>query len=453
MVPVFYSFNANVENMNRRIFTGLLAVSMLSLSMASCGDDDGVIDYSGKVEEVVDDGSGWPVLKHRKYVDGTFRGAVNYNAHPHFRVACGISAGELLDMSNPACKAVLEHFDEVTMGNEQKYASIVDDNGNMNFETVKKLVAFCRQNQITLYGHTLAWHSQQRDRYLANIANRYDNDLDKKDAITKAMEKWIDGCMKATDGYVTCWDAVNEAISGGGDYKGKGIYVLQGHGNTDPNNLNKESGVFYWQDFLGAEDYIPIVVNTARAKFKLYGGNPDHLKLFINDYNLESDWDGNKKLKSLIEWIKIWESKGCRVDGIGTQMHISCYEDNGIMANKKRAIENMFKLMAQTGKLCKISELDMGYQRKNGTSAHYDNLTEAEAQKMADYYEWVVTKYFEIIPPAQQYAICQWCLTDSPKNSGWRAGDPAGFWKLDFADKWPMFDGFLKGLENSKKYD
>ena len=53
-------------------------------------------------------------------------------------------------------------------------------------------------------------------------------------------------------------------------------------------------------------------------------------KLFINDYNLESDWDNNMKLKSLIEWIKRWEADGVtKIDGIGTQMHISCYVDHG----------------------------------------------------------------------------------------------------------------------------
>ena len=30
------------------------------------------------------------------------------------------------------------------------------------------------------------------------------------------------------------------------------------------------------------------------------GTNPEDLKLFINDYNLESDWDANNKVKSLV---------------------------------------------------------------------------------------------------------------------------------------------------------
>ena len=93
-----------------------------------------------------------------------------------------------------------------------------------------------------------------------------------------------------------------------------------------------------------------------------YGG--DDLKLFVNDYNLEYDWDasGNKKLESLIKWINKWEADGVtKIDGIGTQMHISCYADPTEAEKRKALIVNSFKMMAETGKLVRISELDMGY--------------------------------------------------------------------------------------------
>jgi hypothetical protein len=47
---------------------------------------------------------------------------------------------------------------------------------------------------------------------------------------------------------------------------------------------------------------------------------------------------------------------------------------------------------------------------------------------MVNFYKFVITKHFEIVPLAQQYGICQWCLTDSPNNSGWRGGVPVGIW-------------------------
>ena len=126
---------------------------------------------------------------------------------------------------------------------------------------------------------------------------------EKKDTLTWAMDKWIEGMMKATGGYVTTWDVVNEAISGG-DNDGDGKYDLQSAKNVSADDAKNK---FYWQDYLGDEDYVRIVVAAAR-KYYAENGGTEPLKLFINDYNLESDWDDNKKLKSLIEWIKVWES-------------------------------------------------------------------------------------------------------------------------------------------------
>ena len=54
---------------------------------------------------------------------------------------------------------------------------------------------------------------------------------EKKEALTRAMNNWIEGMMKATGGYVTTWDVVNEAISGGGN-DGEGFYVLQSASNA-----------------------------------------------------------------------------------------------------------------------------------------------------------------------------------------------------------------------------
>lgn len=50
-------------------------------------------------------------------------------------------------------------------------------------------------------------------------------DEEKKEVLTKAMNTWVEGMMKATGGYVASWDVVNEAISGGGN--DGGFYTLQ----------------------------------------------------------------------------------------------------------------------------------------------------------------------------------------------------------------------------------
>ena len=267
-------------------------------------------------------------------------------------------------------------------------------------------------------------------------------DEEKKSRLTDAMGKWIDGMMEATNGYVTSWEVVNEALSGD-DKDGDGKYDLQ-HAATA--SADDKKNCFYWQDYLGDIDYVRLAVADARKSFAAHNGDPEKLKLFINDYNLESDWDDNGKLRSLIQWIKDWEADGVtKIDGIATQMHISCYADPNTQESKKNHIVKMLELMKESGKLCKISELDMGYVDAAGNSVTYDQMTEEQHKEMRDLYTFVLQKYFEIIPAAQQYGITQWCATDAPKDSGWRPGLPVGLWDLNYLRK-HTYAGFAVGL-------
>lgn len=269
-------------------------------------------------------------------------------------------------------------------------------------------------------------------------------DEEKKKALTPALQNWIYGMMEATEGKVKAWDVVNEALSGA-DKDGDGKYDLQSakRGNVSADDAKNN---FYWQDYLGDIEYVRTAVAAARKGFADAGGNPEDLKLFINDYNLESDWDGNGKLKSLKKWIKDWEADGVtKIDGIGSQMHISCYGNPQTQEAKKNAIENMLKLMAESGKLVRISELDMGYVDANGKEVKTADMTEEQHKEMRALYEFVVKKYLEIIPENQQWGICQWCATDSPANSGWRAGLPTGLWDSDYYRK-HTYGGFAAGL-------
>lgn len=269
-------------------------------------------------------------------------------------------------------------------------------------------------------------------------------DEEKKNALTTAMGTWIDGMMEATDGYVTTWDVVNEAISGkvGAD----GFNELQHATNAPASDV---ANSFYWQDYLGDIDYVRTAVRDARKSFAEHNGNPSKLKLFINDYNLEGYGDQHAKLKSLIHWIGLWEDPNAEepvvIDGIGTQMHVTCYGDATKQAKLQSDIEEMFKLMAKTGKLVKISELDMAYEDEAGTSVTFDKMTEEQHKQMRSFYTFIIQKYFELIPQAQQYGITQWCATDSPKDSGWRPGCPTGLWDSNYLRK-HTYAGFAAGL-------
>lgn len=277
---------------------------------------------------------------------------------------------------------------------------------------------------------------------------------EKSDTLTWAMNKWISGMMQATEGKVKSWDLINEAVAGEGNVNG--FYPLQTANENNPDD-------FFWQDYFTPEMYGPIVEKAARDAYAaVEGTNPADLKLFVNDYDLESDRDNNQKVKSLVYWIGVWEKKGqelgynTKIDGIGSQMHISYYENPQTLESKKKGIQNMLKIMAETGKLVRISELDMGYVDAEGndvTTAQLEKLPiderVAKEKAMAEYYKWIIEQYFAIVPTSQQYGICQWCLTDSPTDSSWRKGLPVGLWNLNYQRK-PAYGGFADGLSGAK---
>ena len=546
---------------------------------------------------------GKPNNDNYRYLDDykALKEYINHDKYPNFKLGVGTDVNGYLQNNSIVQKMVNKNFDETVAGNEMKMGSVVNNNGEMNFTTVKNYVNKATNAGINVYGHTLAWHSQQPKGWLlklladkpdptaeeiytvvaskdfrnnktigfwkadeaengytlkfdatngliivttkskpweiqfvpmdnimlqtgktykmtftvkgsktgkldgrigdwyggANFTINFTNEWqdvsvdinptmdsnfmlihvpnyigdvyiksikfegDKRptipqtkqemhDTLVYAMDKWIKGMMEACDGKVKAWDLVNEAISGGGN-DGQGNFLLQHSEAYNPNGnpdatWDVGGDAFFWQDYMGDLEYVRQACRLARK----YG--PEDIKLFINDYNLESDWDNNGKVKSLVGWIKKWEADGVtKIDGIGTQMHISCFENDQIQDGIKKHITAMFQIMAASGKLARVSELDMGYVRGSNrwaSSIKTEQLTEAEHKKMADFYEWIIKEYFRLIPPAQQWGICQWCANDAPSNSGWRGGEPVGIWDANFYRK-HVYAGFVRGLNGS----
>lgn len=330
--------------------------------------------------------------------------------------------------ANPTFTTEWKHYETIS--------TIPAEAAGKGMQTIAFNLNADKENGHTYYFADIHWETVEKGNTIPLTPE------EKKDTLTWAMNNWVEGMMKATGGYVTAWDVVNEAISGGGD-NGEGFYPLQSASNVSADDANNN---FYWQDYLGNEDYVRIVVAAAR-KYYADNGGTEPLKLFINDYNLESWWDGNKKAQSLVHWIEKWEADGVtKIDGIGTQMHVSYILNESDQKAQEDAIVKMFQILAESGKLIKISELDMGVVEKAfGTGLKTEDITYEQHLKMAEFYRFIISKYFEIIPAAQQYGITQWCATDAPSDSGWRGGEPVGLWDSNYNRK-HTYAGFADGL-------
>jgi GH35 family endo-1,4-beta-xylanase len=239
-------------------------------------------------------------------------------------------------------------------------------------------------------------------------------DAEKKQIIGNALAYWINSMVGHYKSRIDAWDVVNEPINDAGSG------IRHGNGKGD------DGDIFHWQDFLG-EDYAVIAFQLARA-----AGNQDDI-LFINDYNLESNLN---KCRKLIEYVAYIESKGQRVDGIGTQMHID-YDSDTVK------IAEMFRLLAATGKLIKISELDV---KVRTASPDAEMLN-----KQAEMYYQAVKLFQEIIPAEQQYGITVWSVSDNAdEHVNWLPDDAPCLWDAKYNRKM-AYKSFVEGLTNKKE--
>lgn len=233
-------------------------------------------------------------------------------------------------------------------------------------------------------------------------------DEEKAEVIGAAMENWITQMVTRYKDNVTAWDVVNEPMREGGTLR-------------DGNVTDLASDDFYWQKYLG-KDYAVTAFKLAREL-----ANPEDV-LFINDYNLESSL---AKLDGLIEYVNYIESQGATVDGIGTQMHVSLTTD-------RENIEEMFRRLAATGKMIKVSELDV----RLGTASP----STAQLAEQADMYKFIVDSYNEHIPSSQQYGITIWNVSDNPaEHEYWLPNESPNLWDANYQRK-HAYKGVADGL-------
>lgn len=276
---------------------------------------------------------------------------------------------------------------------------------------------------------------------------------EKREALLGAMDTWIKGMadhLKEKNIVPYGYDVINEPITDG-DCKVRGVDNVFGGSWTEDDktyydeapveteadglSLNWGSGHFYWGYYV--KDFAVQAFQKARAYL------PKETKLFVNDYNLESN---PKKLEALIKFAKdIDAANGSPVvDGIGTQMHVSISPTDDtaknaqIIADLKAKVDAQFQTMAATGKLVRVTELDITLGTGSPSSAQY--------QAQADAYRVIAESYFANVPAAQQSGITIWSLSDNEaEHEYWLNGQVPNLFDKDYLRKW-AYKGFCDGL-------
>ena len=278
---------------------------------------------------------------------------------------------------------------------------------------------------------------------------------EKQAALEGAMEAWVSGVanhLKEKNVVPFGYEVINEPIADGSNmYRGLSEGTFGGTWTDDDGNtqydaapteddangltLNWGSGHWYWGYYV--PDYHVKAFQLARKYL------PADTKLFVNDYNLETS---PKKLEALIKFAKeIDEKNGSPiVDGIGTQMHVTLNcSDNAeknaaSIAELKAKVDAMFQTMAATGKLVRVTELDLSL----GTGTPSSNQYKAQS----DAYRMIVESYKANVPEAQQSGITVWSLSDNEaEHEYWLKGQVPNLFDKDYKRKW-AYKGFCDGI-------
>jgi endo-1,4-beta-xylanase len=236
-------------------------------------------------------------------------------------------------------------------------------------------------------------------------------------AVDNALKAHIQAVVGHYVGKIKQWDVINEPFTDAGE--------LRNNSNTPA-----ASGVFVWQNYLGAA--------YATSAFSYAHAADPAAELFMNDYNLETS---TAKLTAFVAMANTVKAANVGLTGVGTQLHIS-------VGTPKAGIDNMFKVLAATGLKVRISELDVRANPGDLGNFTLDSFTAAYQAKM---YQYVVWSYLQNVPAAQRAGITVWGVDDT---SSWiitsqKKVDQPDLFDANFNKK-PAYTGFKFGLQGQQ---
>jgi endo-1,4-beta-xylanase len=226
------------------------------------------------------------------------------------------------DVEQASIKA---NYNVITPENCMKPQPIHPSEGTYNWTTPDAMVKWCQDNNIKVYGHTLAWHSQTAPWFFQPGA---DGQPVTRELAMERLKSHITTVVGRYKGRIIGWDVVNEAINDGGN------------GSTE--NLRTNAS---WYRLIGP-DYLTLAFKWAHE------ADPD-AQLYYNDYSIDGGAVNNTgKHASSMLLLKRLIKDGAPINGVGIQGH--WHLDTNI-PDVEKAIENYESL----GLKISISELDV----------------------------------------------------------------------------------------------
>ena len=236
--------------------------------------------------------------------------------HSAFLIGSAINTAIVAGEDKQTQRIITTQFNTITIENDMKAALINPEPGVYNFPPADAYVAFGKQHDMFVVGHTLVWHNQTPAWFFHNEkgeANTPTQQLER-------MRSHIETVAGRYAGKVHAWDVVNEVIADDGSYR--------------PTT---------WVKGAGGGDTMVKAAFTYAAKYA------PNTELYYNDFNA---WRPAKR-DGIVRMVKMLQKAGIRIDGIGIQGHW------GLNYPKTEYIEAAIDAYAALGVKVMITELDV----------------------------------------------------------------------------------------------
>ncbi|MEG9249353.1 endo-1,4-beta-xylanase [Arthrobacter sp. Soc17.1.1.1] len=236
-----------------------------------------------------------------------------------------------------AADLVRKHFNAFTPENAGKPESVQPVEGQFAFTQLDQLLDFADANDVQVYGHVLAWHSQTPAWFFKDgTRDLTDSPADqallkaRMEAHIKGIADHIDARYPDGDSPVWAWDVVNEVIADGD--------------TANPHDMRDSR----WFQVLG-EGFVDEAFRLADRYFP-------EAALFINDYNTEMP----QKRADYLDLIRALKARGVPIDGVGHQAHVDVARPVQWLEDSIEAVEALDPALLQA-----ITELDVNASTEN----------------------------------------------------------------------------------------
>jgi endo-1,4-beta-xylanase len=201
-----------------------------------------------------------------------------------FLIGAAINTGISSGRDTASIRILKKEFNSIVAENCMKSENLQPEKGVFFFDDADRFVRFGEENNMTLIGHTLIWHSQAPQWFFVDENGQ---DVSREELIQR-MKDHITTVVGRYKGKIKGWDVVNEAIEDDGSWRNSKFYQIIG------------------------EDYIRLAFEFAKA------ADPD-CELYYNDYSMAHEG----KRRGVVTMVENLRKADVKIDGIGMQGHCS----------------------------------------------------------------------------------------------------------------------------------